>query len=85
MAALVDERRRVLVVMPTGWGKSAVYLGATAALRASGAGPTIVVSPLLALMRDQVAAAKRAGVRAAAISSANATEWSEIAQRLDAD
>ena len=58
---LVEDRRRVLVVQATGWGKSAVYWAATAALRAKGAGPTLVVSPLLALMRDQIAAAERAG------------------------
>ena len=60
--ALVGGRRRVLLVQATGWGKSAVYWAATAARRAQGAGPTLVISPLLALMRDQVAAAERAGV-----------------------
>src|SRR3954454_14710874 len=65
--ALVTERRRVLVVQATGWGKSAVYWAATSALRAAGAGLTLVVSPLLALMRDQVNAAERAGLRAATI------------------
>ena len=58
--ALVADRARVLVVQATGWGKSAVYWAATAALRSLGEGPTLVVSPLLALMRDQVAAATRA-------------------------
>ncbi|HYP44672.1 MAG TPA: DEAD/DEAH box helicase [Propionibacteriaceae bacterium] len=76
--ALVEERRRVLVVQATGWGKSAVYWGATAALRAQGAGPTLVVSPLLALMRDQIAAAARAGLRAATINSTNADDWGEV-------
>src|SRR4051794_31908981 len=66
---LVDHRRRVLVVQATGWGKSAVYWGATAAMRERGAGPTLVVSPLLALMRDQIAAAERAGLRVATINS----------------
>ncbi|WP_449278513.1 RecQ family ATP-dependent DNA helicase [Leucobacter sp. GX24907] len=83
--ALVDERRRALVVQRTGWGKSAVYFVATALLRRRGAGPTLLVSPLLALMRDQVAAAERAGVRAAAINSATADEWEGIAERLAAD
>ena len=59
--ALVAERRRALVVQRTGWGKSAVYFIATALLRARGAGPTVIVSPLLALMRNQVEAAKRSG------------------------
>ncbi|GAB3569760.1 RecQ family ATP-dependent DNA helicase [Spelaeicoccus albus] len=83
--ALVARRRRALVVQRTGWGKSAVYFVATLLLRARGAGPTLIVSPLLALMRDQIAAAERAGVRAAAINSANAHEWSEVLGRLDAD
>jgi ATP-dependent DNA helicase RecQ len=69
---------RVLVVQATGWGKSAVYWAATAIRRAEGAGPTLVVSPLLSLMRDQVAAAGRAGLRAATLNSSNVTEWSAI-------
>ncbi|SDI43026.1 ATP-dependent DNA helicase, RecQ-like [Arthrobacter subterraneus] len=83
--ALVNGGRRALVVQRTGWGKSAVYFVASLLLRSAGAGPTLIVSPLLALMRDQVAAAGRAGVRAAAINSANQTEWQEITARLDAD
>ncbi|WP_149956459.1 RecQ family ATP-dependent DNA helicase [Zafaria cholistanensis] len=83
--ALVDGGRRALVVQRTGWGKSAVYFVASLLLRARGAGPTLIVSPLLALMRDQVAAAARAGVRAEAINSANALEWGEVAAKLDAD
>jgi ATP-dependent DNA helicase RecQ len=82
---LVDERRRALVVQRTGWGKSAVYFVATLLLRARGAGPTILVSPLLALMRDQVAAASRAGVRAVAINSSNAHEWAEVLEKLRND
>lgn len=83
--ALVDAGRRALVVQRTGWGKSAVYFVASLLLRARGAGPTLIVSPLLALMRDQVAAAERAGVRAMAINSANATEWGEVSAALAAD
>jgi ATP-dependent DNA helicase RecQ len=60
--AVLQPASRVLVVQATGWGKSAVYWAATHALRHSGAGPTLVVSPLLALMRDQVSAAERAGL-----------------------
>ncbi|MGJ9411149.1 RecQ family ATP-dependent DNA helicase [Aeromicrobium sp. CF4.19] len=85
IGALVDDRRRALVVQRTGWGKSAVYFIATALLRERGAGPTLLVSPLIALMRDQVAAAERAGVRAVSISSANAHEWDDVRARLDAD
>jgi ATP-dependent DNA helicase RecQ len=76
--ALVVDKRRALVVQRTGWGKSAVYFLATALLREEGAGPTLIVSPLLALMRNQVAAAARAGVRAATINSANVEEWSAV-------
>ncbi len=85
IAALVRDRRRALVVQRTGWGKSAVYFVATALLRAAGAGPTVIVSPLLALMRDQIAAATRAGVRAVTINTANATEWGEVYGLLEAD
>ncbi|MBT2517797.1 RecQ family ATP-dependent DNA helicase [Streptomyces sp. ISL-90] len=83
--SLVDGRRRALVVQRTGWGKSAVYFVATLLLRRQGAGPTVLVSPLLALMRDQIAAAERAGVRAVAINSTNPHEWAEVQQRLDRD
>src|SRR5699024_1622481 len=76
--ALVADRRRALVVQRTGWGKSAVYFIAARLLRESGAGPTVIVSPLLALMRNQVESAARAGVRAATINSANMTEWDEV-------
>ena len=76
--ALVVERRRALVVQRTGWGKSAVYFVATALLRARGAGPTVIVSPLLALMRNQVEAAARAGIHARTINSANLEEWEQI-------
>ncbi|QPP06174.1 RecQ family ATP-dependent DNA helicase [Streptomyces bathyalis] len=76
--ALVAERRRALVVQRTGWGKSAVYFVATALLRAAGEGPTVIVSPLLALMRNQVAAAEGAGIRASTINSANTQEWEAI-------
>jgi ATP-dependent DNA helicase RecQ len=85
VAALVERSQRALVVQRTGWGKSAVYFVSTALLRRRGAGPTLLVSPLLALMRDQVAAASRAGIRAVEISSANATEWDDVAARLAAD
>ncbi len=78
ISALVEDRRRVLVVQRTGWGKSAVYFVATALLRARGAGATVIVSPLLALMRNQVAAAERAGIRARTINSANLEEWDGI-------
>ncbi|CAA9350488.1 MAG: ATP-dependent DNA helicase RecQ [uncultured Frankineae bacterium] len=73
--ALVSGRRRALVVQRTGWGKSAVYFVATALLRAAGAGPTVIVSPLLALMRNQIAAAQRAGITAVTVNSSNVDDW----------
>ena len=82
---VVAQRRRALVVQRTGFGKSAIYFIATALLRGAGAGPTLVVSPLLALMRDQVAAAERMGVRAATVNSTNADAWAEIERRLAAN
>jgi len=85
ISVLVDDRARALVVQRTGWGKSAVYFVATLLLRRSGSGPTILVSPLLALMRDQIAAASRAGVRAVAINSTNPHEWAEIERSLAND
>ncbi|WP_084635175.1 RecQ family ATP-dependent DNA helicase [Propionicicella superfundia] len=83
--ALVAHHRRALVVQRTGWGKSAVYFIAALLQRRAGSGPALIVSPLLALMRDQVSAAERAGVRAAAINSANVTEWRDIERLLDDD
>ncbi len=75
-------RRRALVVQRTGWGKSAVYFVATALLRAAGAGPTVIISPLLALMRNQIAAAERAGIHAATINSTNNEEWAATYGRV---
>ncbi|EST34238.1 RecQ family ATP-dependent DNA helicase [Streptomyces roseochromogenus] len=83
VAALVEERRRALVVQRTGWGKSAVYFVATALLRRRGAGPTVIVSPLLALMRNQVESAARAGIRARTINSANPEEWDAIHEEVE--
>ncbi|MFE0678643.1 RecQ family ATP-dependent DNA helicase [Streptomyces sp. NPDC058867] len=83
VAALVRDRRRALVVQRTGWGKSAVYFVATALLRRRGSGPTVIVSPLLALMRNQVEAAARAGIRARTINSANPEEWDTIHEEVE--
>ncbi|GAA1243370.1 RecQ family ATP-dependent DNA helicase [Prauserella halophila] len=82
--ALVAEHRRALVVQRTGWGKSAVYFLATALLRERGAGPTVIISPLLALMRNQISSASRAGIRAATMNSANQQEWDEVQAGVDA-
>jgi len=83
--AVLQAASRVLVVQATGWGKSAVYWAATHAIRSRGAGPTLVVSPLLALMRDQVSAAERAALKAATVNSTNIDDWDEVFQRLDDD
>src|SRR5918911_5663504 len=82
---LVSERRRVLCVQRTGWGKSAVYFLATALLRRDGAGPTVLISPLLALMRNQIAAAHRLGIRAMTVNSTNRDDWDTVREQLDAD
>ena len=82
--ALVQQRRRALVIQRTGWGKSAVYFLSALLLRRRGSGPALIVSPLLALMRDQVEAAARAGVRAAMVNSSNVTEWDAVRAQLAA-
>jgi len=83
--ALVSRRAQLLVVQRTGWGKSSVYFLTTKLLRERGAGPTVLISPLLALMRDQVRAAARLGVRAERIDSTNTDEWDDIVERLSRD
>ncbi len=82
--ALVALRSRALVVQRTGWGKSAVYFVATALLRAAGAGATVIVSPLLALMRNQIDAAHRAGIHAATVNSANTGDWERTYAAVEA-
>ena len=82
---VVVDRARVLCVQRTGWGKSAVYFVATALLREAGAGPTLIVSPLLALMRNQIAAARRLGLRAHTVNSTNRDEWDEVRGLIAAD
>ncbi|MGO9973377.1 MAG: RecQ family ATP-dependent DNA helicase [Solirubrobacteraceae bacterium] len=82
---LVADRARVLCVQRTGWGKSAVYFVASSLLREVGAGPTLIVSPLLALMRNQIAAAERLGLSAHTINSTNREEWDEVRELLADD
>jgi ATP-dependent DNA helicase RecQ len=82
---LVEDRARVLCVQRTGWGKSAVYFLAAALLRERGAGPALIVSPLLALMRNQIAAAERLGIRAYTVNSTNRETWDEVASLLEGD
>jgi ATP-dependent DNA helicase RecQ len=79
---IVEGQGRLLVVQKTGWGKSFVYFIATKLLRERGNGPAILISPLLALMRNQVTAAERMGVRAATINSDNQNEWTDVEAKL---
>ena len=82
---MVEGRGRLLVVQKTGWGKSSVYFIATKLLREQGAGPALLISPLLALMRNQIAAAERMGVRALTINSENIAEWEAVEAKLARD
>ena len=79
---IVEGKGRLLVVQKTGWGKSFVYFIATKLLREAGAGPALLISPLLALMRNQIAAAERMGVRAATINSDNMDDWTVVEGKL---
>jgi ATP-dependent DNA helicase RecQ len=79
---IVEGKGRLLVVQKTGWGKSFVYFIATKLLREAGAGPALLISPLLALMRNQIAAAERMGVHAATINSDNQDEWKSVEAKL---
>lgn len=82
ITALVNQKQRALVVQSTGWGKSMVYFIATRILRDQGSGPTLIVSPLLALMRNQVAAAHRLNIKAATINSSNSSDWEKIQDQI---
>ncbi len=82
---IAEGRSRLLVVQKTGWGKSFVYFIATKLLREAGHGPALLVSPLLALMRNQIAAAERIGVRATTINSDNQDDWEGIEEKLNRD
>ncbi|MFV2062115.1 MAG: RecQ family ATP-dependent DNA helicase [Chloroflexota bacterium] len=83
--ATLEEGARVLLVQRTGWGKSAVYWLATRVWRDRGHGPTLIISPLLSLMRDQIRAAGNLGLRAATVNSSNREEWTDILRALEAD
>ena len=83
--ALVNRRERLLLVQRTGWGKSAIYFVATRMLRDIGSGATLIVSPLLALMRNQVVASKRMGIRAMSINSTNRSEWPDLQRAVLSD
>ena len=80
--ALVNERKKLLVVQRTGWGKSSVYFISTRLFRDRGFGPTIIVSPLLALMRNQIDAANNLGIRAITLNSTNRDEWPALIHQV---
>ncbi|WP_343552339.1 RecQ family ATP-dependent DNA helicase [Pantoea sp.] len=80
--AIVNQRQKLLVVQRTGWGKSSVYFISAKIFRDRGMGPTIIVSPLLALMRNQIESARRLGIVAETMNSANSTEWQSVTQRV---
>lgn len=80
--ALVNRREKLLVVQRTGWGKSSVYFISTKIFRDRGLGPTIIISPLLALMRNQIQSAARLGIKAETLNSTNTLEWQHVTQRV---
>jgi len=82
---VVEGHGKLLVVQKTGWGKSFVYFIATKLLREGGAGPALLISPLLSLMRNQIAAAERMGVRAVTINSSNPDLWKDVEQQIHND
>ena len=82
---VVEGRGKLLVVQKTGWGKSFVYFIATKMLREARAGPALLISPLLSLMRNQIAAAERMGVRAVTINSDNKSEWNDVETQIRDD
>src|SRR3954469_3758504 len=79
------QKSRALIVQRTGWGKSIVYFIAAKILRDYGAGLTLLISPLLSLMRNQLLAAERLGIRAVTIHSQNVDDWQEVEQRIKAN
>ncbi len=80
--ALVNQRQKLLVVQRTGWGKSSVYFISARIFRDQGMGPTIIVSPLLALMRNQIDSARLLGIEAETMNSTNTTNWQAVTQRI---
>jgi ATP-dependent DNA helicase RecQ len=83
--AIVNDKARVIVVQRTGWGKSALYFVATHLLRQQGMGPSLIISPLLALMNNQIDAARKLGLHAYTINSANDLGLEELIELLESD
>ena len=80
--ALVNQNKKLLVVQRTGWGKSSVYFISTKIFRDRDQGPTIIVSPLLALMRNQIESAERLGIKAVTMNSTNTADWDKVTQDI---
>lgn len=78
----VMKGQRTLVVEKTGWGKSIVYFIATKLLRERGKGITILISPLLSLMRNQIEAAEKIGLVALSVNSSNQEEWGKLESEI---
>src|SRR5690349_2426733 len=82
---IANQQRRALVVHRTGWGIRSVYFLASKILRDAGAGPALLISPLLSLMRNQILAAQKLGIRAKTLHSENVHEWEEVQKALGAN
>ena len=87
---LVNRQNQLLVVQRTGWGKSAVYFIATKIRRKKGFGPTLIVSPLLSLIRNQIDSAAKLGLNVVSYNSSmdknekQAAEDQILANKVDA-
>lgn len=82
---LTLQNRKALIVQQTGWGKSMVYFIATKMLRSKGKGPTVLISPLLSLMRNQIESASNLDIVAESINSQNVEEWQSVKNKLKND
>ena len=83
--SVANKNKKLLLVQRTGWGKSIVYFLSTKIFRDNGRGITFIISPLLALMRNQLEAAKRIGINAETINSTNTDDWNNVIQKIRAD
>lgn len=81
----IMQYKKVLVVQQTGWGKSIIYFIATKLLRSKGKGPSILISPLLSLVRNQIVNASKLGLTALSINSQNVDEWDTVKEKLRDD
>ena len=76
--------KRTLVVQRTGWGKSMVYFICTKILREEQRGLTLIISPLLILMKNQIEAAAKAGLKCETLNSSKTLdEKSQILESME--